>query len=586
MAAANLVFLTEPKAKKGSTRQHEERSMNQSVCMDRNNMDPEVSLPILGRLRCFMDGWRLAVVVVATFVALPILVIFSSLLSPEKEIWQHFAETLLMGIALNTAVLVTGVLAGTSVLGISLAWLTGACEFPGRRIFSWALLLPLAIPTYVFAFVFLGLFDFSGPVQTLLRSLSPDKGFWFPNIRSAGGVILVMSLALYPYVYLLSRDAFKTQGRRALEASQSLGCNRWTSFFKVALPLARPWIAGGLLLVMMETLADFGAVSIFNYDTFTTAIYKAWFGFFSLPAAAQLSSVLVMIVLAVILIEDKVRKRMQFFATGRSGMDFERIRLAGWIRWAAFAYVLFIVLVGFGIPLTQLLFWSFQIVREEFNGRYLVFFGNSVYFALLTTIIVCAVAVILSYAQRRHKDPATRFMVRFSTLGYALPGTVLAVGIVVIVSFVDNIYILLARITVGIDSGPIIQGTILSVIMALMIRFFAAGFNAISSTMHRITPNIDEASISMGVTGFSLLKRVHFPLLKSGIMTAAMLVFVDVMKEMPITLMTRPFGRDTLAVKIFELTSEGEWERAALPAIVLVLGGLIPVIILTRQTET
>lgn len=559
--------------------------MNHSICLVSHRPGRNVSLAFFNRLGRYLDIWKLAAFGVASSVALPMIVIFSSFLTPEKEIWQHLIKTLLGGIVWNTVVLVAGVLAGTAALGVSLAWLTGACDFPGRKIFSWALLLPLAIPTYVFAFVFLGLLDFSGPVQSLIRSWSPAQKFWFPNIRSGGGVILVMSLALYPYVYLLSRGAFKTQGRRAMEAAQSLGYGPWASFLKVALPLARPWIAGGLLLVLMETLADFGAVSIFNYDTFTTAIYKAWFGFFSLPAAAQLSSVLVIIVLAVILVEDKVRKRMQFFAFGRSGMDVDRIRLTGWTRWAAFALVLSVVLVGFGIPFTQLVFWSVRVADQELNSRYLGFLGNSVFFALLTTFITCVLAVILSYAPRRHKDSVTRMTVRFSTLGYALPGTVLAVGIVAVVAFVDNTFSFLVKTIAGIDAGPIIQGTILGVVMALMIRYLAVGFNSISSAMHRITPNLDEASISMGVTGFSLLRHVHLPLLRNGMITGALLIFVDVMKEMPITLMTRPFGRDTLAVKIFELTSEGEWERAALPAIVLVLGGLIPVIVLTRQTE-
>ncbi len=453
------------------------------------------------------------------------------------------------------------------------------------RIFAWALLLPLAMPTYVLAFVTLGLFDLSGPVQTFLRSWSGTGKIWFPQVRSAPGIILVMSFALYPYVYLLARSAFKTQGKRALEAAQSLGCSRMASFFKVALPMARPWIAAGLLLVLMETLADFGAVSIFNFDTFTTAIYKVWYGFFSLPAAAQLSSLLVGIVFIVMAVEHKMRQKMRFTQSGRSGLEFNRIRLAGWPRWAASLFAATVLMIAFVIPFAQLVIWSHQIFAAELNYRYLGFLGRSLFFAFLATAAVCFYALLLAYAHRRHTDRATRMLVRIATLGYALPGTVLAVGIVIVIAFADRLLAGMLKSVSGFESGTLIQGTIFTVLAAYMVRFMAVGYNSIGSAMHRITPSLDEASLSMGVKGFSLLRRVHIPILKNGLLTAAMLVFVDVMKEMPITLMTRPFGWDTLAVKIFELTSEGEWERAALPAVVLVLGGLVPVIILTKQTE-
>jgi iron(III) transport system permease protein len=370
-----------------------------------------------------------------------------------------------------------------------------------------------------------------------------------------------------------------------MEAAQTLGCNQFAAFFKVALPMARPWIAGGLLLVLMETLADFGAVSIFNYDTFTTAIYKAWYGFFSLTAAAQLSALLVIIVFVVIMIEHKMRSKMQFTQSGRLSMQTDRICLTGWMRWAATLFASAVLLIAFIIPFSQLLIWSMQIFTEEFNDRYLGYLGRSMFFAFLASFVIGCCALLLSYTQRRHADKTTRILVRISTLGYALPGTVLAVGIFIVISYVDNLLLGLIRAIFSFDPGAFMQGTILTVIAAYMVRFMAIGFNSINSAMHRITTNLDEASISMGVTGLSLLKRVHLPILRNGVLTAAMLVFVDVMKEMPITLMTRPFGWDTLAVKIFELTSEGEWERAALPAVALVLGGMLPIVILTRQAE-
>ena len=533
----------------------------------------------------YLDSWRLLTYGAAFCVALPLLVILWSFTSPTREIWAHLSRHLLPDLLLNTAILAGGVMSGTFLIGVSLAWLTGVCEYPGRKIFSWALLLPLAIPTYVLAFVFLGLLDFSGPVQTILRQWLPGTLSWFPNVRSAGGIIIVMSLALYPYVYLITRGAFQTQGKRAMEAAQSLGWSRRSAFFKVALPMARPWIAGGLLLVMMEALADFGAVSIFNFDTFTTAIYKAWFGFFSLPAAAQLSSILIIIVFVLIVIEQKTRRKMRFAPGGRAEGNFDRIRLHGWKKWSATAFSSAVLLMAFIIPFAQLVSWTLEIYGEEFNLRYLGFLGHSLLFALMASggVIVCS--VLLAYAGRHHADNLNRFFVKVATLGYALPGTVLAVGIVIVVTTLDRQLVNLLQTVWGYEAQKLIHGTMLTVVAAYMVRFMAAGYNAIDSSMLRISGSIDEASIIMGAKGLSLLRRVHIPILKKGILAAAMLVFVDVMKEMPITLMTRPFGWDTLAVKIFELTSEGEWERAALPAVALVLGGMLPVILLTKHTE-
>lgn len=559
--------------------------MRKAICINGGYSCGQLRFPAWRKWTDYLGSWRLITYGTALSVALPLSVILWSFNYPTREIWLHLSRYLLVDLLLNTAILAGGVLCGTSILGVSLAWLTGVCEFPGRKVFTWALLLPLAIPTYVLAFVFLGLLDFSGPVQTMFRAWIPDSRAWFPNVRSAGGVIIVMSMALYPYVYLLARGAFRTQGKRAMEAAQSLGWNRTSSFFKVALPMARPWIAGGLLLVMMEALADFGAVSIFNFDTFTTAIYKAWFGFFSLPAAAQLSSILVIIVFILIVIEQKARQKMRFAGSGRAEGNFNRIRLYGCKKWAATLFSSAVFLVAFVIPFAQLLIWSAEIYREEFSLRYLDFLGHSLLFAVLASGGVVLSSVLLAYAGRRYKDGLSLFCTRVSTLGYALPGTVLAVGMVIVMTAVDKQLVDLLKAFFGYERDTLIQGTMVTVIAAYLVRFLAVGHNSINSALHRISDNIDEVSISMGVKGISLIRRVHIPILKTGMLTAAMLVFVDVMKEMPITLMTRPFGWDTLAVKIFELTSEGEWERAALPAVALVLGGLIPVILLAKQTD-
>lgn len=520
---------------------------------------------------------------IALLVMVPLTVLAFAWTEPAWDIWKHLRETLLSRLLLNTLILVLGVSSGTLLLGVSLAWLTGACNFPGRKVFSWALLLPLAMPTYVLAFVSLGLLDFSGPVQTQLREWF-GRGVWFPDMRSAGGVVLVMSLALYPYVYLLSRNAFRTQGKRALEASQSLGCSPLGGFFRVVLPMARPWIAGGATLVLMEALADFGAVSIFNYDTFTTAIYKAWFGFFSLSAAAQLSSLLVAMVFVLIAVEQRLRKRMRF-TQSRIAPQADRIELAGARRWLASGYCFFVLSIAFLLPALQLLGWSIEIFHEEFDRRYIALLGHSLTLGLISAALIAMTALLLAYAGRRHQDRLTHGLIRMATLGYALPGTVLAVGIFIPLAWIDNQLINLARELFEVEISQLLQGTILIMLLAYMIRFMAAGFKSIDSAMHRVTTNIDEASRLMGLRGIKLLYKVHLPMLRGGIFTALTLAFVDVMKEMPITLMTRPFGWDTLAVKIFELTSEGEWERAALPALTLLLSGLLPIILLMRQTD-
>lgn len=534
--------------------------------------------------RLAMDGWLLTSLLIAGLVAVPLAVIFLSFLSPEKEIWRHISSTMLPMLVKNTLILTTGVAFGSLLIGVPLAWLTATCEFPGRRLFSWILLLPMAMPTYVLAFVFVGIFDFSGPVQSFIRAILGNS-VQIPSVRQAPGVIMVMTFALYPYVYLLAKSGFQSQGVRALEAAQSLGCSRVAGFFKVALPMSRPWIAGGVLLVVMETLADFGAVSIFNYDTFTTAIYKAWFGFFSLPAAAQLSTVLVFIVFLLLEVEHRTRRRMRFHQVERQQSPSPRIVLEGASRWMAVAACSAVAMLAFGLPMIQLVVWSLEVFSEEFSQRYLSYLINSVGLACITAAITVCLALILAYTRRRRSGSFCQFVVRLATLGYGLPGTVLAVGIFIPMTMVDNWLIDAGQKIFSMDMPPLFQGTILVMVLAYVTRFMAAGFKAVDSAMHRISPSIDEAARLMGLRGLALLKRVHVPMLRGGVLTGLTLVFVDVMKEMPITLMTRPFGWDTLAVKIFELTSEGEWQRAALPALALVMAGLVPIVLLMRRSE-
>ncbi len=531
------------------------------------------------------DATATASILIACLVLIPLGVIFSSVFEPGNGVWRHLVDTLLAELLLNTFWLVAGVGLGTFWLGVSLAWLTAAYEFPGRKIFDWALMLPLALPTYVIAFVAIGLLEFTGPVQGLLREWLGAERIWFPQIRSAGGVILVMTLALYPYVYLLARNAFLTQGRRAMEAARSLGHGQWTSFTRVSLPMAWPWIAGGLALALMETLADFGAVSIFNYDTFTTAVYKAWFGMFSLSAAAQLSSLLILIVFVVLLVEQQLRSRHRFVQVGKASTQADRILLTGPGRWLVASYCAAVLALGFIIPVGQLVLWALGVVDQDLDSRYLGFLSHSLLLGAMASLLTVGCAMLLAYSIRGRRSVVSRVVVRLATLGYAVPGVVLAVGIFIAVASVDRAIIDAVRSFWGLEIGLVLTGTVAVMLLAYVIRFMAVAYNPIESAMQRVTMNIDEAARTLGCSGLKLLGRVHFPILRRGVMTAAILVFVDVMKEMPITLMTRPFGWDTLSVRIFEMTAEGEWERAALPAVALLMVGLIPIILLSRSSR-
>jgi len=524
---------------------------------------------------------KVAIVALAALTMLPLAVIFASFADPQAEIWAHLGEFVLPRLLLNTFWLLLGVGVGTALLGISLAWLTAVCDFPGRRWLTWALLLPLAIPGYVLGFVMIGLLDFTGPLQTSLREL---LGAAPPiPIRSRGGVIAVMALTLYPYVYLVARNAFATQGRRALEAAQTLGLNRWQGFFRVALPMARPWIAGGLAMVLMETLADFGTVAVFNYDTFTTAIYRAWFGMFNLSAASQLASLLVVLVFLALLLEQASRRGQRFTPGSRADRG-ERIVLGTRARWLAALWCGLVFFTAVAVPLGQLLIWAWQS-RADLDSRYLGFLGHSLVLATSGAVVVLTLGLTLAYALRHRQGTFISLSGRFSTLGYAIPGAVLAVGFYLPVSWIDRQWIALGD-SLGNRWEPLLGGTLVAMLLAYAVRFLTVGFQPLDAALHRITHNMDEAARSMGSSSRDILARIHLPLLRGGLATAAVLVFVDIMKEMPITLMTRPFGWDTLALRVFEMTSEGEWQRAALPAITLVLTGLIPVLLLMRASDS
>ena len=512
---------------------------------------------------------------ISLFMLIPIIIVLLAWTQPVADIWEHMREYVLPQVLKNTVILLLMVTVISGTIGTSLAWITSMYRFPGQRFFSWALMLPLAIPAYVLAFVTVGIVDFSGPLQTGLRDFGISTAI--PSVRNVWGAGLILSLAFYPYVYLLARQAFLSQGRRAIEAGQMLGLNRGQVFFRLALPQALPWIIGGLLLASMETLADFGAVSVFNVDTFTTAIYKAWFGFFSLTTAAQLAALLIGVVFIVVLFEQYWQAKRGKAITQGSSHRFEA-SASGQAAMLLLCTVVF--MIAFLIPLLQLIYWTAMNFRQDFDARYIDFVINSLLIASMTTLLIAVFAIIIAWTKRQYPDKSTKLMTTLANLGYVVPGTVLAVGVFIPIAWLDN-----TLIAFGITAEQVLSGSVIVMLLALSTRFMAVSFQPIDRQLQRLTVNQEAAAELLSDSPFQRWRQVVLPVLSPGVLTALLIGFVEVMKEMPITLMTRRQGWDTLAVRVFEMTSEGMWSRAALPSLLIVLVGLIPVWILLRQSD-
>lgn len=512
---------------------------------------------------------------ISLFMLIPILVVLFSWTQPVADIWGHMREFVLPEVIKNTAILLLMVSVISGSLGTGLAWVTSMYRFPAQKFFAWALMLPLAIPAYVLAFVTIGIIDFSGPLQTAMR----DMGMMtpIPSLRNVWGAGLVLSFAFYPYVYLLARQAFLSQGRTAIEAGQMLGLGRRQVFFRLALPQAMPWIIGGLLLALMEALADFGAVSVFNVDTFTTAIYKAWFGFFSLTTAAQLAALLILMIFVVVLVEQYWQgKRGAAIAQGAN----RRLEVNLAAQWGLTAICAVMFLLAFLIPFLQLVYWTALNFQQDFDSRYLGFVSNSLVIASLTTFFIALLAIIMAWIKRHYSDKLTKILVTLANLGYVVPGTVLAVGVFIPIAWLDNVLI-----DNGIISHPVLSGSVVVMLLALSTRFMTVGFQPVDRQLARLTVNQEAAASLLSDSVWQRWRQVVLPILSPGVLTALLMGFVEVMKEMPITLMTRRQGWDTLAVRVFEMTSEGMWGRAALPSLLIVLVGLIPVWVLLRQSD-
>lgn len=528
--------------------------------------------------------WRLVLVACALLIATPILVVVASLSQPFGSVWQHLIDTVLLDYVSNSLWLMLGVGLGTFVLGVSSAWLTAMCDFPGRRFFSWALLLPMAMPAYIIAYTYTGLLDYSGPVQTLLReSFGWGYGdYWFPEVRSLGGAICMFSLVLYPYVYLLVRTALVEQSTAVLEASRSLGRGPWRTFYSVALPVARPAIAAGISLALMETLADYGTVDYFGVSTFTTGIFRTWFGLGDQSAAAQLASCLLLFVFVLFILERGSRRRMQFHHRALRA-SVKRLSLTNSQKTVSVCVLTAIVLLGFFVPALQLLVWTLEHWQKNINAEFLALALNSFLLACVASFTCLFIAIFLAYGKRLYPKPIEIAAVRVAAMGYAVPGTVVAVGVLIPMAWLDNSVDEFMRSSFNISTGLLLSGTLAALIFAYVVRFLSVSLQSLESGLLRIGKSLDESARSLGYRPASVLKRIHIPLLRGSIVTALLLVFVDVLKELPATLILRPFNFNTLAVRTYELASDERLADAATPALALVLIGLLPVILLSRR---
>ena len=531
-----------------------------------------------------LDGWTITVGIIALLMISPVLVVLSGIFVDSSDIWGHLAATVLPQYIQNSLILMVGVGLGVLILGVSTAWLVSTCQFSGRRWFEWLLLLPLAAPAYLLAYVYTDVLDYFGPVQTTLRNLfgwERATDYWFPDIRSVGGAILLFSLTLYPYVYMLTRVSFLEQSTATLEASRSLGCGPWRSFWLVALPLARPAIAAGTALALMETLNDFGTVEYFSVPTFTTGIYRTWFGLGNRPAAVQLAALLLLFIFALILLEKWSRRRSKYYQSLSRNVAQSRYRLHGIRGLIAWLTCLIPALFGLIIPTGLLLWMTLSHADQTIDSEFFILGGHSLILAVLTALMAMGLSLVMAYGLRLNNTPLLRMGVRVASLGYAVPGAVIAVGILIPLARFDNLVDSWMRATFNVSTGLVLSGTIVALIFAYLVRFLAVSFGTVDAGLAKVRPSLDDAARSLGYGPTATLAKVHAPLMGSSLLTALMLVFVDVMKELPATLVIRPFNFDTLAVRVYQYASDERLVEAAAPALTILLVGILPVILLS-----
>jgi iron(III) transport system permease protein len=532
--------------------------------------------------------WRFGATAVSMLIAflavLPVLVVASALLTPTREIWQHLWDTLLPLMLVNTAMLLVGVGIGTLVLGAGLAWLVTAYEFPGRSVFQWMLMLPLAVPAYIMGFVFMATFDVAGPVQGALVAWFGDAG-WFPEVRSPAGAITVMTLVLYPYVYMLALVGYRGISASALDTARVHGYGQARFFWKVVVPISRPAIAAGVALALMEALADFATVRFFNFPTLADGVVRIWHGMMDLRAASELAGLLAIFALTALLIERSQRGRTRYHEAGGRSPGLPRIRIEGRRKWLATALCGLVIAAALVLPLTQLVAWAaIELGRMSPSSArvYLELTFNSLFLAALAAAVAVLMALVLSSGVRMAGDRLSRVVATLATTGYAIPGPVLAVGILLTLTPIDHALNDFLDRWAGFTVGLVLTGSVVGLIYGYVARFLAVAYQSTDAALEKIKPNLTMAARTLGAGSWRILGRVHLPLAAPGILVAATLVFVDVMKELPVTLMLRPFGYETLATWVWQMSAESIWTGAAVPALVIVLAGLLPVAVLVK----
>jgi len=529
--------------------------------------------------------WQPGIVLIAVIFAIPVITVAGFLFQPSADIWQHLIDTVLADYLTNSVLLMIGVGMGTFSIGVTCAWLTSVCQFPGKQVFVWALLLPLAMPAYIIAYTYTGMFDFAGPVQTAIRDWTGwgYGDYYFPEVRSIGGAIAMFSFVLFPYVYLLARAAFLDQSVCVIEVSRTLGCNLWASFFRVALPLARPAIVAGMSLALMETLADYGTVSYFGIGVFTTGIFRTWFGLGDSVAAAKLAAILLLFVFTLVIIERVSRKQAQYHHSTNRYQQLPQYRLTGIKGWIAFAACLMPLLLGFILPATQLGIWAVDTYAEMVDSSFIQLTWHSISLAFSASLLAVVLALFFTYGRRIIGSKPVIASIRVVATGYAIPGTVVAVGVIIPFAWLDNSVDAFMREEFGFSTGLLLSGSLFAVMFAYMVRFLAVSIQSVEAGLGKIKTSMDEAARSLGYRPREILFKVHLPIMKGSVLTALLIVFVDVMKELPATLILRPFNFNTLAVRAFELASDERLADSSTAALMIVAVGLIPVILLSKS---
>ena len=528
-------------------------------------------------------GWDAAVVGIAVLVVLPVALVAVSILTPSTGVWALLWRTELPSMLLTTVALLVAVVCCTLVLGTGLAWLVGRYRFPGQRWFSWLLVLPLAVPAYVLGFVYLGLLDHPGPVQSAMRGWFGDDA-WFPEVRSFPMAVIVLSLASYPYVYLLARAAVSEQTAGTYEAARVLGQGPLQAAVRVVLPLARPSLAAGAALVAMETLTDFATIQYFNVRTVSVAVYQVWNGMYDRVAATEVASLVLLFAVAVIGFERAARGRSRFSQQG-GARGIEPVQLTGRRATAATAVCAAVVALGFAGPVLQLCAWAVTAATRDdgysVGPSYAGYLVNSVLIAGVAAVVCAAIAVLLASATRLGEGgTGARRLARLTTVGYAVPGPVVAIGVLAILAAADSALDALGS-SLG---GLLVTGTVAGLVYAYAVRFLALAYNSVDASLDKVSPSLTSVALTLGSMPSGVVRRVHLPLMRSGVGVALVLVAVEALKELPIVLMLRPFGFETLAIWVYQLASESRWELAALPALTIVVVAVLPVTLLVRTT--